>query len=83
MLSKFQKENLKSFEVKTDAVLEFNQWKDDFMKDTSMLAGGISDLKFQSNKLNSLDRGVSLLVQSRFRRWKDSSSVAWEHSSLP
>lgn len=35
MLSKFQKENLKSFEVKTDAVLDFNEWKDDFMKDTS------------------------------------------------
>jgi hypothetical protein len=35
MLSKFQKENLKSFEVKTDAVLDFNEWKDHFMKDTS------------------------------------------------
>jgi cyclohexanone monooxygenase len=39
MLSKFQKENLKSFEVKTDAVLDFNEWKDDFMKDTSKPKG--------------------------------------------
>ncbi|KAJ5949897.1 flavin-binding monooxygenase [Penicillium verhagenii] len=34
MLSKFQKENLKSFTVNTDAVKDFNTWKDDFMKDT-------------------------------------------------
>jgi len=34
MLSKFQKENIASFEVKSDAVEEFNNWKDEFMKDT-------------------------------------------------
>lgn len=35
MLSKFQKENLRSFEVKTEAVEDFNNWKDEFMADTS------------------------------------------------
>ncbi|KAJ5745469.1 flavin-binding monooxygenase [Penicillium odoratum] len=34
MLSKYQKENLKSFSVTSDAVDDFNNWKDDFMKDT-------------------------------------------------
>ncbi|TVY21170.1 putative sterigmatocystin biosynthesis monooxygenase [Lachnellula arida] len=34
MLSKFQKENIRSFEVKPDAVDAFNDWKDDYMKDT-------------------------------------------------
>lgn len=37
MLSKFQKENLSSFEVKSDAVHEFNQWKDSWMQDSSKL----------------------------------------------
>ncbi|KAJ5653418.1 flavin-binding monooxygenase [Penicillium lividum] len=35
MLSKCQKENLKSFSVTSDAVKDFNTWKDDFTKDTS------------------------------------------------
>jgi cyclohexanone monooxygenase len=38
ILSKFQKENLKSFVVRTDAVNDFNEWKDDFMKGTSKLS---------------------------------------------
>ncbi|TLD31411.1 hypothetical protein PspLS_01743 [Pyricularia sp. CBS 133598] len=32
MLSKVQKENLKSFEVNSDAVRDFNEWKDEWMK---------------------------------------------------
>jgi cyclohexanone monooxygenase len=35
MLSKFQKENLRSFDVKTEAVDDFGVWKDQYMKDTS------------------------------------------------
>jgi len=34
VLSKFQKENLRSFDVKQSPVNEFNQWKDDFMSKT-------------------------------------------------
>jgi hypothetical protein len=34
MLSKFQKENLRSFDVKQGPVDEFSQWKDDFMSKT-------------------------------------------------
>lgn len=34
MLSKFQKENIRSFDIKADAVDAFNDWKDGFMKDT-------------------------------------------------
>lgn len=37
MLSKFQKENLRSFEVRSDVVRDFNEWKDAFMKESSML----------------------------------------------
>lgn len=35
MMSKMQKENLKSFEVNSDAVRDFNQWKDEWMKESS------------------------------------------------
>lgn len=35
MLSKFQKENFDSFQVKAESVQEFNVWKDEFMKHTS------------------------------------------------
>lgn len=38
MLSKFQKENIASFEVKHDAVEDFNNWEDGFMKDISKQA---------------------------------------------
>jgi len=34
MLSKFQKENIRSFDVKNDAVEDFGLWKDQFMEDT-------------------------------------------------
>ncbi|KAH8848465.1 hypothetical protein MCOR27_000787 [Pyricularia oryzae] len=34
MMSKMQKENLKSFEVNSDAVRDFNQWKDEWMKES-------------------------------------------------
>ena len=34
MLSKFQKENVRSFEVSPDATESFNRWKDDFMQYT-------------------------------------------------
>ncbi|EFX00491.1 flavin-binding monooxygenase [Grosmannia clavigera kw1407] len=34
MLSKFQKENLRSFEVKREAVRDFNEWKDVWMKES-------------------------------------------------
>lgn len=34
MLSKFQRENLRSFVVKPEPVEEFNQWKDEFMAKT-------------------------------------------------
>ena len=33
MLSKFQKENVRSFEVRSDATESFNRWKDAFMQD--------------------------------------------------
>jgi hypothetical protein len=35
MLSKFQEEKIRSFEVKPEAVEDFNNWKDEFMADTS------------------------------------------------
>lgn len=38
MLSKFQKENIRSFDVKSEAVKDFNDWKDMFMEDTSKWA---------------------------------------------
>ncbi|OCK83368.1 FAD/NAD(P)-binding domain-containing protein [Lepidopterella palustris CBS 459.81] len=34
MLSKFQKENIRSFDVKPEPVAEFNEWKDKFMEGT-------------------------------------------------
>ncbi|GAB7356238.1 hypothetical protein MBLNU459_g7055t1 [Dothideomycetes sp. NU459] len=34
MMSKFQKENLRSFDVKSEPVNEFNAWKDSFMDNT-------------------------------------------------
>lgn len=34
MLSRFQKENVRSFEVRPDATETFNRWKDVFMQDT-------------------------------------------------
>ena len=34
MMSKFQKENIRSFEVRSSAVQEFNQWIASWMKDT-------------------------------------------------
>jgi cyclohexanone monooxygenase len=36
MLSKFQKENIGSFDVRSEAVRDFNDWKDTFMDETSM-----------------------------------------------
>lgn len=34
MMAKFQKENLRSFRMRSDAVREFNEWKDEYMKET-------------------------------------------------
>ncbi|KAI9743699.1 MAG: hypothetical protein M1818_003015 [Claussenomyces sp. TS43310] len=34
MLSRFQKENIRSFDIKSEAVEDFNAWKDNYMKDT-------------------------------------------------
>jgi cyclohexanone monooxygenase len=34
MLSKFQKENISSFEVRSDAVQDFNEWTATYMEDT-------------------------------------------------
>ncbi|TLD33784.1 hypothetical protein PspLS_00696 [Pyricularia sp. CBS 133598] len=34
LMGKFQKENLRSFRMRSDAVREFNEWKDEYMKET-------------------------------------------------
>jgi cation diffusion facilitator CzcD-associated flavoprotein CzcO len=75
MLSKFQKENIRSFDVRSDAVDEFNEWKDDFMKDTIWAEQFRSWYKAgsASGKILALWPGSSLhyLEALKSPRWED------------
>ena len=80
MLSKFQKEKLHSFEVKTEAVEDFNNLKDEFMKDTSKLREPPIFIPLLT--ISSLVRKMPLMVQSGISTRKNPCPLAWKHSSL-
>jgi hypothetical protein len=69
MLSKFQKENFDSFEVKTESVQEFNDWKDEFMKDTSKMRVPKTCCHITNLYVSSLDRGMPFMVQGGQQLW--------------
>ncbi|KAF4447581.1 phenylacetone monooxygenase [Fusarium austroafricanum] len=75
MLSKFQKENVRSFEVRRGAVREFNQWVQSWMKDTIWAEACRSWYKAgsASGKILALWPGSTLhyLEALREPRWED------------
>ncbi|KAJ2893748.1 hypothetical protein MKZ38_008285 [Zalerion maritima] len=75
MLSKFQKENIRSFDVKTEAVRDFNDWKDSFMEETIWSEPCRSWYKIgsASGKILALWPGSTLHYLDAIRepRWED------------
>lgn len=77
MLSKFQKENVRSFEVSPDATERFNRWKDEFMQHTVWTQGCRSWYKAgsKSGRVVALWPGSTLhyletIKAPRYEDWK-------------